>query len=127
MDPSTYKLLHFFGIIFLMLGLGAAANAAKDGGAKLYAIFHGIGALLLLVSGFGLQAKLGSAYTAEYGSSFPWWMIVKIVIWLLLGAAIAVLKRRLLPPALAWTLIAVFGCVAAYLGLVYGHSYGFGH
>jgi len=119
MDPATYKLLHYIGIIFLMLGLGAAFNAARDGG-KLYAIAHGIGALLLLVSGFGMQAKMRDVYIQAYDTSFPWWILLKVIIWVLLGASITVLKRRLLPPAVSWILILLLACVAVYFG--HAHS-----
>ena len=117
MDPGIYKLLHFTGIILLLLGLGGALCAGRETSGKMVAIFHGLGALLILVSGFGMQAKAKAAYVAEHGSAWPWWMIVKVVIWLLLGGSLVVAKRRLLPDAAAWSLVALLAIIATYLGL----------
>jgi hypothetical protein len=79
MDPGIYKLLHFTGIILLLLGLGGALCAGRETSGKFIAIFHGLGALLILVSGFGMQAKMKAAYLAEHGSTWPTWMILKVL------------------------------------------------
>jgi hypothetical protein len=71
-------------------------------------MIHGIGLLLILVSGFGLQAKL------KLG--FPIWMISKLVILLALGGSIALIKRGALPPIVIYILVIFLGSIAAYLG-----------
>jgi hypothetical protein len=118
MDSGIYKLIHFIGIILLLLGLGGALNASReDGTRKLVAIFHGLGAFLVLLGGFGMQAKMKAIYLGAYGSTWPTWLIAKVALWFFLVAALVVLKRRLLPPAAAWLLIAILASAAAYLGL----------
>ena len=57
-------------------------------------IGHGIGLLLILLGGFGMQAKMKDVYQAVYGSGFPTWLIIKIVIWLALGGGIVLAKTQ---------------------------------
>ena len=73
--------------------LGGLATHAANGGQRtdnkvrgVLGAMHGIGLLISLVAGFGLMARLGV--------SFPGWAVAKIVIWLGLGAALAVPNRR---------------------------------
>ena len=110
MDPGIYKIIHFIGIIALFLGIGSliSSDPKKPAALRRPAMIHGIGVLLLLVSGFGLSAKL------KIG--FPTWMIAKLVILLLLGAMIVVIKRKLLPAPVVYLLAIVLGGIAAYLG-----------
>lgn len=109
MDPSFYKLLHFFGVMTLLLGLGGLLAGESKPSLRLAGVFHGLGLLLLLVSGFGLQAKLDHP--------FAWWLIAKLVIWLALGGFVVVAKRRLLPAPVAWLIVAVLAGTSAWLGL----------
>lgn len=110
MDPGTYKIIHFIGLIVLFLGIGSllAADPKKPAAFRFPAMIHGLGLLLILVSGFGLQAKL------QLG--FPIWMIIKLVILLALGGVIALIKRKALPPVVIYLLVIILGSVAAYLG-----------
>jgi hypothetical protein len=108
MDPTTYKLLHFFGIVCLMLGLGGTLAGEQKCSIRIAMVFHGFGALLLLVSGFGLQAKLSHAFAG--------WLIAKIVIWFALAGFVVVAKRKLLPAGAGWLIVAILASVAAWLG-----------
>ncbi len=110
MDPGIYKIIHFIGLIVLFTGLGSliASDPRKPAALRRPAMIHGIGLFLLLVSGFGLSAKL------KLG--FPSWMIGKLVILLLLGAIIVVIKRRLLPTPAVYLIAIILGVIAAYLG-----------
>lgn len=117
MDLNTYKLMHLVGMALVLMSLGARAFFAMQGGDKLSdkarglgAGTHGIGLLLLLVGGFGMLAKLGI-------SGIPGWIHPKLLIWLLLGLAIAVPYRK---PELArpmWFVVPILTLIAAYLGL----------
>ena len=108
MDPTIFKFVHYLGIFLLLVGLGGLIFAEKEK-IKLATISHGIGLLLIFLGGFGMQGmtKIG----------FPVWFIVKVVIWLVLGATLVIAKRKLLPPAATWTLVVVLACIAAWLGL----------
>ena len=88
------------------LGISLLPETAfrKQGG-----MLHGIGLLVILVAGFGMIAKL------HYG--FPLWVILKLVIWLVLGALPVLVKKKVLPCAAVWVVALLLGCVAAYLGI----------
>jgi hypothetical protein len=114
MSLVMYKLLHIVGILFLFIGLGGllrSGGAAE--GRKLAVMLHGIGLVVILVAGFGALARIGMSNPAIW----PAWLWIKTVIWLLLGAAPAIIKRapRLVP--LLWVALPVLGGVAAYLAL----------
>lgn len=86
MPYATYKLLHLIGLVLVLVGLGAALAAAKGGqGRKVGMLFHGLGLLVMLVAGFGLQAK------ANLG--MPLWLWAKIGLWVVL-AFLPVFVRR---------------------------------
>ncbi len=54
---------------------------------------------------------------AKMSLGFPNWMIVKLVIWLIFGAAIVLAKRGILTGAAAWVVMIGLATGAAYLGL----------
>ena len=60
MGPGIYKSIHFVGLVILFVGIGSliSADPKKTASFRLPAMIHGIELLLILVSGFGLQAKL---------------------------------------------------------------------
>lgn len=117
MSYEAYKIVHLVALVLLFSGLvglltiqmsaGALAGPAK----KLVFISHGIGWLLLLISGFGLAARLG------LGSGLPSWVYGKLVIWLILGGAIIVIKRRGQLGLPLYIAILIFLCLAALLAV----------
>ncbi|HRC84159.1 MAG TPA: hypothetical protein PK413_00965 [Thermoanaerobaculia bacterium] len=115
MSIELYKLLHLLGVVLLFFALGGFAlrafsgGSASEDGRKIAAITHGVGLVLLLVSGFGLLAR--------YGLGFPTWAMVKVGIWLLLGGAIALLRRMPWYAAIWWVVVPLLGLTAAYLGI----------
>lgn len=94
MSLEFYKLLHIFGLLFVFGGLVALWGAKASGTPptkRFYsrlAMIHGLGLLFMLVSGFGMLARLGLL------SSLPGWAYAKLLIWLLLGGAMALVKRK---------------------------------
>ena len=111
-----YKQIHLLAILMVFLAFGALVILARSGGTdrafrKMASITHGVGLVLALISGFGLAARLGVQLSSG-------WVIVKLVIWLLLGAGIAVLKRvpSTMTFALWWTLI-LLGGIAAHMAI----------
>ena len=115
-----YEILHIIGIAMIFLAIGGVAVHAANGGNKavsntrpLVGTIHGIGALLILVGGFGMLARMGFLH----GSAFPGWLIGKIVIWLVLSAIVLLPYRR---PGLArpfLVLLPLLAGAAAYLAL----------
>ena len=117
---EIYKLVHLVGIFFVLVAVGSVALHAANGGLKvtsttrrLVAITHGIGLFAVLLGGFGLLARIG----VQQGTSFPVWVWLKIAIWVLLGALIAVPYRWPGAARFVWMLVPVLGAVAGYLAI----------
>ena len=113
MDPNFYQVLHIIGISMVFLGYGALlarSMAAPENVSvrKLGSITSGIGLLLILVAGFGLVAKLGYNYTEA-------WILVKFVIWLLLGGLIVLINRKPQLAMLLWCLLIALSATAAIM------------
>jgi hypothetical protein len=109
---AFYNVAHILGIAALIAALGGVAlhgasggTRAESGARRLIATLHGLGALLILVGGFGMLARLG----VVQGSGFPGWVWLKIVIWVLLVGAAALPYRR---PATAVPLLLIIPVLA---------------
>jgi len=89
MAYTLYKVLHVAGIFAVLLAIGGLVAAARStdraAARKGFVMLHGIGMLLSLVGGFGALARAG------YG--FPGWIVVKVGLWIVLGAFPTILKR----------------------------------
>ena len=108
MDAITYKIINLTGISLLAIGVGGMMAGGEK--RKTFAMMQGLGLVVMLVSGFGLLAKLGLGY--------PHFAIVKTVLWLVIGM-LPMLFRKLktpLPAAILISLILVG--TMAYLGVV---------
>lgn len=94
MSLEFYTMLHVTGIVMVFSGLVALltmkiSGTPIEGNSKKFAFLtHGIGLLIVLVSGFGMMARLGLV------SGFPNWIYAKLAIWLYFGGAIALVKRK---------------------------------
>lgn len=108
MDPFLLKTLHIAGALGAFAGIGAIIAAADDKHRKLASALHGISLLLLLLLGFAMLKKPPMDQ--------QWWM-VKGGIWLFLGVAPALAKRKVLPAGILLGICLALGAVAAYLGL----------
>lgn len=87
-----------------LIGL-ALSKAENPRVKKLGAITSGIGLTLLLVAGFGLIAKMGYSYTST-------WIIVKMIIWVLLGSLVAFINRKPEWAKILWWFTLLLGFVA---------------
>lgn len=108
MNPFLLKTLHLAGALGVFTAMGAIIAAGGQGTKKWANILHGVSLLLLLLMGFAMLRK---PPMHEY-----WWM-VKVVIWLFLGAAPALAKRKVLPEPALLALCLTGGIVAAWLGV----------
>ena len=106
MDPYLLKTLHLAGVFGLFTSLGATLLAGS--GKKGASILHGISLLLILVIGFAMLKK------PPMGQS--WWMI-KLGLWLFIGAAPVLAKRKVLPSSVVLVLCLAAAVTAAWLGL----------
>jgi len=121
MSIAAYKLMHLLGVFFLLAALVGMATHAATGVSKeenpnhrSLLVLHGLGALLALVGGFGLLAKMG--LMADGG--FPGWVSGKLVVWAVLGGLTVLPYRK--PgsaPALIF-LVPFLGLAAAALAIL---------
>jgi hypothetical protein len=118
MSLVTYKIIHILGLLLLFQSLGASIfsrlsnpEGTEGHSNRMLMAMHGIGLFLMLLGGFGMLARL------EIGFPFPVWTWMKIVVWLLLGAAPVLVKRRPERARIWWSLIFILGAFAAFLGL----------
>ena len=110
MSPELYKLLHVVGVLLLFLGLGGVLAAGGKDGGKPPAVFlalHGVGLLVMLVAGIGFAHKSGLGW--------PNWMFAKMGCWLLLGALPTLVRRGVLPRAVALLFVIALGAAAVWL------------
>lgn len=107
MDPLLIKkTLHLAGVFGLFASLGATLMGGS--GKKGAAILHGVSLLLILLVGFAMLGKPPMEKS--------WWM-VKLALWLFIGAAPAIAKRKLLPAPAVLGLTIAAAIFAAWLGL----------
>jgi hypothetical protein len=107
-DPNLLKTLHLAGAFGVFSALGAIALGAHESQRKVASILHGISLLLLLLVGFALLRKPPM--------ELHYWKI-KIVLWLFLGVAPVLSRRKVLPGYALLLLTLAIGILAAYLGL----------
>ena len=110
----SYKLLHVVGLLLLFSGMGGqllGSVSERDRAPKGATILHGVGLFAMLVGGFGMMARLGVQWP------WPGWLIVKLGVWLAIGALPVVVRRQLLSRTLAWWVAAVLGALAAWLAI----------
>ena len=118
MSYEAYKIIHLVSIILLFSGLVGILAIRMSGGVlegkvkSLVFASHGVGLLVLLISGFGLLARLNLTH------AIPGWVFGKMGIWLILGGSVALVKRK---GHIGWplfiSLIGIF-TVAAYLAVM---------
>lgn len=106
MDPVLLKTLHLVGVFALFASLGATLLAGSN--KKSASALHGISLLFILLVGFAMLKK---PPMGEY-----WWM-VKIAIWLFIGLAPALAKKKVLPPMVVLILTIIAAAAAGYLGV----------
>ncbi|MEN8375550.1 MAG: hypothetical protein ABFS34_08890 [Gemmatimonadota bacterium] len=113
---DAYKIIHLAAVVGLFGAVGGVAVHAANGLAKernslrgAVSALHGVSLLLILVTGFGMLARLDAG--------LPAWAIAKLVLWFALGALLTLPYRS---PGLArpvlWAL-PVLGAVAAWLAI----------
>lgn len=120
MSLEFYRFLHFTGIVMLLFSLGLLTAYFSGGAAaKLKPVrisgfvLHGIGVLLIIISGFGMAARMGIF------SEFPFWLKIKLLIWVLLVLVATLLKRVSGKSLMIGALSILLAMVAAYFGVMH--------
>lgn len=108
MDYYLMKSLHVAAALGVFASLGAIILGVQDQSRKAASILHGVSLLLLFLVGFALLKKPPM--------ELHYWKI-KIVLWLFLGVAPALARRKALPTAALLGLTLAAGLAAAYLGI----------
>lgn len=104
MEPRYSTLVHVIAAFGVIGSLGAICLGVRDDQRKLASILHGISLLLLLLMGLHL------VFSMDLVKSGGWWH-TKILLWLALGVAPVLAKRKILPPG---ALIAICLGIAAF-------------
>ncbi len=116
---QLYNVVHIVGIVCIMAGLGGIALTAGSAGSEarstrqLAMVFHGVGAFLILLGGFGMLARLGIVQ----GMSWPGWVWGKAVVWGILGIAVLFPYRFPGTARPLLLLLPILGGLAAYLAI----------
>lgn len=108
MSYTAYKIIHLIGIAGLALGLGGMLAGAAS--RRAFAILQGLSLLVMLVSGFGLLARLHLG--------FPHFAMVKILLWVVLGVMPVILRRARASVPAGITIYLVLIGALAWLGVV---------
>ncbi|MCH8568875.1 MAG: hypothetical protein LAT67_11450 [Balneolales bacterium] len=121
MGLNTYVFIHLIGVLVVFMALGGTFVHALNGGtkktnawAKPLAAMHGAGLLVILV--FGL---LGLVSLGIKPSDFNLYVYIKLLIWLLLGAALVLPYKVQGSAKMLMFIVPVLGSVSAYIGLNY--------
>lgn len=119
MSYEFYKTVHLFGVFLVLTSLmaalmvGEASQPIPDTARKRIAMTHGIGLLIALVAAFGTLAKM----PGSMAGGLPLWVSFKLVLWLLLGAGIAIVKRLRTQRVLLSWIIPLFGALGAWIAI----------
>lgn len=116
MSIETYKFIHIATIILVFTSMGSLVAQAHLGETqkkspiyKLNMLVHGIGLLLLLVSGFGLLHKMGIPTVST-------WAVVKLAIWLTLGLS-PLIVRKVSVAKVNFAFLSLLTLIAVYFGV----------
>jgi hypothetical protein len=106
MDHTQLVILHLVGVFTLFSSLGAIMLGGS--GRKGASMLHGISLIFILLVGF--------AMLKHPPMNQHWWQ-AKLLIWLFIGIAPALSKRKVLPGIVVLMLCLLLAGVAAWLGI----------
>ena len=104
-----YKYLHLVGFMLTFFAYGMLIYKDKIEKAKGIAVAHGIGLFMLLLGGGGMMAVL------KVGQ--PNWMVIKMVLFVLLGLMIVWVKRKPNQKMMSAFILSAIGAAAAFFGV----------
>lgn len=109
MDPAIFKVLHIIGAILLFTGIGGLMGCGENRPHinKIVSIFNGLGLLILLIAGMGMQGM------GHLG--WPLWLILKLVIWVVMAVIFTMTKKDKIGMKNGVLILVGLGCVVAWL------------
>ena len=105
---TTYKIIHLTGLAALAIGVGGMMAGGNQ--RKIFSILQGLALVVMLVSGFGLLARLRLG--------FPHFAMVKTVLWVVIGVMPVILRRLRVPVVAGIGVSLALVGVMAWLGVV---------
>ncbi len=117
MSTELYKILHLGSLFFVFASLGGMVLASRAGAVsaatrKLVAITHGVALFLVFFAGFGL---LKFVQVSHNPATWPLWLWAKFAIWLFLGAALVLVRKKPQLSTFFWIGLPLLGFVGAWL------------
>jgi hypothetical protein len=109
MNPLVLKVLHIAAALGVFTALGAVLMGAQESCRKCASMLHGISLLLLLLIGFAMLEKPPM--------HLHFWK-VKIVLWLFLGVAPVLARKKIMPTSVLLLLTLAAGAGAAWMGFL---------
>lgn len=90
MSLEIYKFIHLISILALIFSFGLTIGHYKnsDKKNKLHSLIHGISISLILISGFGLLARMSIHWP------WPLWIGIKIFVWLSFGGIVILFRKK---------------------------------
>lgn len=89
MPYEIYKILHLSSLVLLFTCI--AVTVFADSPKKIFKILTGVSTVLVLISGFGLIARLG----IPQGEPWGLWLYAKIAIWAIVGIGAPIVIKRM--------------------------------
>jgi hypothetical protein len=108
MDYTTYQIIHLVGLAAVALGTGGMMAGGNN--RKLFAIWQGVGLIVVLVAGFGMLAK------GKLG--FPHFAIVKLILWVVVGMMPLILRKLKTPLTVNILISLALVGILAWLGVM---------
>ena len=93
MSEEIYRLMHYLSVFAWVGGNSILFFGNHTENPKKVKIIVGIASLLILVGGMGLIIR-ALGLTHGSGEPWPWWIKIKLFIWLILAIASPVLYKR---------------------------------
>jgi hypothetical protein len=121
MSPEFYKFLHLVGLVLIVLSFTILSfgyyykNQIEKPWKLIGSIGHGLGLLLILISGFGLAAKIG--LFANGMGSLPIWFLTKIVFWIVIGGVVVLIRKKGYQNITLYCLVIAILLIPMFLGL----------
>ena len=94
MSEEIYRLMHYLAVIIFVAANATLFFAPPLANPKKARIAVGIASFLILVGGMGLILR-ALGLTHGSGDPWPWWIKLKLILWLIVAIGSPILDKRL--------------------------------